>query len=340
MYEGRKISIAFAAVMLNDSAMEAAVTAENVLGMTDFFLEDAILGTGYQGKALYGSGLPNVNACGDPYQTCTSPDFAYYWSWEAHTIGVNDGSSDPYGFLDGSMSSTQGGDNYQGINSPPIAESALIGILMPPLRNVWGHPELFAYADRWVSHGVTAEPDPCAPLSEGGGPDPNNPGSCVLDPNLVPGSTMQNFACQTGQTCGRFPQYDGTQANTGNGSYQSAFGNAMWAAFRNVSSASVYASRLGVGTGTITSSPAGISCGSACAADFPTGTVVTLTATPSAGGTFAGWSGACSGTGPCSLTIDPITSEIPTTSACAGWPPGVMCSSPPTANAYVTATFQ
>jgi predicted carbohydrate-binding protein with CBM5 and CBM33 domain/uncharacterized protein (DUF2141 family) len=52
----------------------------------------------------------------------------------------------------------------------------------------------------------------------------------------------------------------------------------------------------GAGTGTVTSSPGGISCGSACSASFASGTSVTLTATPAAGSTFAGWNGACSGT--------------------------------------------
>ena len=35
-----------------------------------------------------------------------------------------------------------------------------------------------------------------------------------------------------------------------------------------------------------------------------TANVVTLTATPDATSTFAGWSGACSGTGTCTLTMD------------------------------------
>jgi hypothetical protein len=45
------------------------------------------------------------------------------------------------------------------------------------------------------------------------------------------------------------------------------------------------------GSGTITSSPAGISCGSDCTEAYTSGTVVNLTATPAAGYTFAGWSG-------------------------------------------------
>ena len=51
------------------------------------------------------------------------------------------------------------------------------------------------------------------------------------------------------------------------------------------------ASRAGSGSGTITSSPAGINCSSDCAENYPGGTVVTLTATAASGSTFAGWSG-------------------------------------------------
>ena len=58
------------------------------------------------------------------------------------------------------------------------------------------------------------------------------------------------------------------------------------------------------GNGTITSSPAGINCGSNCSASFNSGTSVTLTATPNSGYTFSGWSGACSGTGACVVTLN------------------------------------
>lgn len=52
----------------------------------------------------------------------------------------------------------------------------------------------------------------------------------------------------------------------------------------------------GSGSGTVTSDPAGIDCGSACAAAIATGGNVMLTATPANGSIFVGWSGTASPT--------------------------------------------
>jgi len=57
-------------------------------------------------------------------------------------------------------------------------------------------------------------------------------------------------------------------------------------------------SLAGTGSGSVTSSPAGISCGADCTQDYDSGTAVTLTATASAGSQFDNWTGACSGTIP------------------------------------------
>lgn len=57
--------------------------------------------------------------------------------------------------------------------------------------------------------------------------------------------------------------------------------------------------------GTVTSSPAGIACGSTCSAKYAPGSAVSLTATPPAGQSFLGWSGGCSGTAPtCTITLN------------------------------------
>ncbi len=74
----------------------------------------------------------------------------------------------------------------------------------------------------------------------------------------------------------------------------------------------------GTGSGTVTSSPAGISCPSTCSANFIGGANVTLTATPLSGSTFGGWSGACTGTGACSVTMSTALSVTATFSTSTG----------------------
>jgi len=61
--------------------------------------------------------------------------------------------------------------------------------------------------------------------------------------------------------------------------------------------------KSGTGSGTVASNPAGINCGADCSEDYNQGTSVTLTATPDSGSTFTGWSGACSGTGTCTVNM-------------------------------------
>lgn len=97
----------------------------------------------------------------------------------------------------------------------------------------------------------------------------------------------------------------------------------------------------GSGSGRVSSSPSGISCGSTCSASFNEGTSVTLTATPATGSTFTGWmvdgsSTTCSGTGTCTVTISadhsvtatfaPITHKL--TVARGGTGGGSVSSSP------------
>ena len=66
------------------------------------------------------------------------------------------------------------------------------------------------------------------------------------------------------------------------------------------------------GNGTVTSSPAGISCPGDCMETYLDGTGVLLTATPGAGAVFSGWSGACTGTGTCNVTMSAARSVTAT----------------------------
>ena len=68
-----------------------------------------------------------------------------------------------------------------------------------------------------------------------------------------------------------------------------------------------------VGSGSVSSTPSGINCGSTCSYSFTMGGAVTLQATPSAGFTFAGWSGSgCQGTAGCTMTISSNTAVTAT----------------------------
>ena len=61
--------------------------------------------------------------------------------------------------------------------------------------------------------------------------------------------------------------------------------------------------RRGTGSGTVSSAPTGIACGSVCSASYPATTSVALTATPSTGSRFAGWAGACKAAGACTVSM-------------------------------------
>ncbi|MDZ7631198.1 MAG: hypothetical protein U5K74_07590 [Gemmatimonadaceae bacterium] len=93
------------------------------------------------------------------------------------------------------------------------------------------------------------------------------------------------------------------------------------------STLTVRASPASRGSGTITSTPAGINCSvsdgiasGVCNVTFPTGTVITLTQLPGGSSLFQGWSGDCVGN-PCQITmsgprVGEITYRIP--------PPGIV----------------
>ncbi len=73
------------------------------------------------------------------------------------------------------------------------------------------------------------------------------------------------------------------------------------------------------GSGTVTSTPGAIACGSSCDSAFSPGSLVTLQATPATGSSFTGWSGACSGSAAsCTVTMSQAQSVSATFSTQAG----------------------
>ena len=96
----------------------------------------------------------------------------------------------------------------------------------------------------------------------------------------------------------------------------------------------------GTGTGTVTSSPAAITCPGTgtCSATYTSPTSVTLTATPTGPSTFGGWSGGgCSGSGTCTVSsaatvtaaFNPSLSSFTVTVSLAGTGTGSVTSNPP-----------
>lgn len=65
------------------------------------------------------------------------------------------------------------------------------------------------------------------------------------------------------------------------------------------------AGKTGSGSGTVSGN--GLDCGTTCAVMLDDGTTATLTATPDAGSVFSGWSGACTGSGNCVVTVNADT---------------------------------
>jgi alpha-tubulin suppressor-like RCC1 family protein len=70
----------------------------------------------------------------------------------------------------------------------------------------------------------------------------------------------------------------------------------------------VTVTKLGFGAGTVTSTPAGINCGTTCSASFPRNATLVANADP--GNTFLGWGGACHGTGSCVVYDAPVTATF------------------------------
>jgi hypothetical protein len=83
--------------------------------------------------------------------------------------------------------------------------------------------------------------------------------------------------------------------------------------------------KAGTGSGTVASSSGGISCGTACATRFLSGTSVTLTAAAAGTSTFGGWRGACSGLEPTCVVLMEGAREV--TATFDGGTPSLPCAS-------------
>jgi hypothetical protein len=139
------------------------------------------------------------------------------------------------------------------------------------------------------TNGVDGAPGAQGPAGPQGPPGSGSGGLTSLD-------TLDGIACNAAGTPGAITvTYGPPPAGT------------VTLACKPTSTPTLTVATTGSGVGTITSSVGGISCGSSCSHDFTFGTVVDLTAS-SAEDVFTGWSGACSGTGTCSVTMNAAAS--------------------------------
>jgi hypothetical protein len=227
--EGRKLPIAFAAALLDDDELRAAVSG---VGGDAFGENGGMYVSDVTGDVLWGQGQGGEEA---------------YWTNVVFDTGSRT-LADPYRRIDGG---TRPGDGYQFCcTSMPYKANATAAYLMPEILAMWGDDAFFQYVERWVADGAIAQPDPCAPpigvcaggdnagaacttasepeLCTGDGAfcdasaswesdygvlyGPDGEGGCILDVDASDGT-------------GRFPLLDGTNADAGY--YGSAFADEM-----------------------------------------------------------------------------------------------------------------
>src|ERR1700722_12023556 len=101
------------------------------------------------------------------------------------------------------------------------------------------------------------------------------------------------------------------------------------------------------GSGSVTSSPAGIDCPTTCSALFAPNSKVSLTAIAGTGDYFSGWGGSCTGASACTVTLtaaETVNAMFNTggdalTVALAGAGSGTVTSTPAGINCSATSTI-
>ncbi len=97
--------------------------------------------------------------------------------------------------------------------------------------------------------------------------------------------------------------------------------------------------KSGTGTGTLTSNPAGINCGATCSTNYNYGTSVTLSHTAAANSLFTGWSGACTGTGACTVSMTQARNVTASFALMPDLVPETIDRDPPSTNSSASYTI-
>ena len=232
---------------------------------------------------------------------------------------------------------------------------------------VFAQTALDDWYGQWISHYSGGNSGTCSvTISSSTMTEAALSGSCISDANpqlqnLVSGRvTLNGGMTLTAGTTSAGTQFSGTLLGTsGSGQWVDSLGiSGTWTMSKLPSHPTTYVLAVThVGSGTVTSSTAGIDCGSTCSGSFSSGTTMTLTATPSSGSYFVGWSGDCTGTGSCVVTMnaaknvtatfDRVPFAIAATGVTAGTvievptvcPPTISCSAEPVATVTTRIAF-
>ncbi|SJM93717.1 hypothetical protein CRENPOLYSF2_3550001 [Crenothrix polyspora] len=107
----------------------------------------------------------------------------------------------------------------------------------------------------------------------------------------------------TAEAGSTFTGWNGCTGTTTSCSVTMTAAKTVTATFKKIPSYLLTVAKSGNGSGSVSSSPVGIDCGTDCKESYLDSTIVTLNAISDAGSMLSGWSGGCTGTGTCSVTM-------------------------------------
>jgi hypothetical protein len=186
---GHKLVMSFTAALLDNSEMKTFIKNNKTLYED---VNSGILQLGRDNRTLFAK-------VGQPA--------SFYWKYMLNDPGYNLHYGDQYGLIDGGGNTVRLMDGYQQIIAGPVKGSALVGHLMPSVKEIWSDQNFYNYVDRFVSVGLWTQPDACAPpvgICQGG----TNPGAtCTTQTESIDSTrgyssaVVGNSACTGGGTC-------------------------------------------------------------------------------------------------------------------------------------------
>ena len=186
---GHKLVMSFAAALLDNSEMKTFIKNNKTL------YEDV-------NNGIFQLGRDNRTLFARVGQT-----ESFYWKYMLNDPGYNLHYGDRYGLIDGGGNAVRLMDGYQQIIAGPVKGSALVGHLLPSVKEIWSDQNFYNYVDRFVSVGLWTQPDACAPpvgICQGG----TNPGAaCTTQTESIDltkgyaSAVVGNSACAGGGIC-------------------------------------------------------------------------------------------------------------------------------------------